>query len=47
MVGDGAYTANDIQTLGLVDTEPDFSNSDRLFAERLGVSFKDPQAFFG
>jgi DNA 3'-phosphatase len=46
MVGDSAYKKQiDITPEGKLGTH--FSNSDRLFAENLGISFLEPAVFFG
>lgn len=46
MVGDSAYKKNkDIRPDGKPGTH--FSNSDRLFAENLGIAFYEPTDFFG
>jgi len=45
MVGDSAYKKGEPRPDGGVGK--DFSNSDRLFAEKLGVAFREPVDFFG
>jgi len=45
MVGDSAYKKGDIKPDGEPGTH--FSNSDRLFAENLGIPFYEPNKFFG
>lgn len=45
MVGDSAYAAGDRRPDGKPGDH--HSNADRLFAERLGVAFREPADFFG
>lgn len=56
MVGDAAYTKADPSKMFPGDPVPpppyprsadDFTNSDRLFAEKLGIAFYEPADFFG
>ncbi len=45
MIGDAGYKQNEVHPDGRPGD--DFSNSDRLFAENLGIPFTEPHAFFG